>query len=155
MTAAIFSFLGIVAGAALQYFFSRHLDSLRAHRDARTKAYTDYLHCVSEHANPNQMKSTDGHELGARTADAKCRICLYGSGQAIAAFAKFERLGATMHNREQQEAFTQMVAIMRCDSTKSTKVATNDLQVVLLGVDRPVEPVASQRTTVTSQREKP
>ena len=136
MTAAIFSFFGIMAGASLQYFFSRHLDSLRAHRDARTKAYTDYLRCVSEHANPDQMRSSDGHELGARTADAKCRICLYGSSGAIAKFARFERLGAAMSTPEQQATFTRMVAVMRSDSTSSTNIAAGDLQAVLLGVDR-------------------
>ena len=136
MTVATFSFLGIIVGAALQYFFSRHLDSLRTHRDSRTKAYTDYLRCVSEHANSDQMRSSDGHELGARTADAKCRICLYGSSDAIAAFAQFERLGATMSSPEQQTTFTQMVAIMRKDSTSSSNVALGDLQTVLLGVDR-------------------
>ena len=124
MTAAIFSFFGIIIGAALQYFFSRHLDSIRAHRDARTKAYTDYLFCVSEHANPNQMKSSDGHKLGARTADA------------IATFAQFERLGATMNNSEQRETFTRMLAIMRHDSTSSASIAASDPQAVILGADR-------------------
>jgi len=135
MTAAIFSFIGIVIGAALQYVFTRHLDNLRVRRDARTKAYTDYLRCVSEHANPDQMRSSDGHDLGARTADAKCRICLYGSSQVVAAFAQFERLGATMNSQQQQAAFTQMVTIMRHDSTGLADVAANDLQVVLLGED--------------------
>lgn len=136
MVAAFFSFLGVILGATLQYYFSRHLNGIRSDREARTKAYTDYLHCVSEHANPDQMRSTDGHDLGARTADAKCRICLYGSPEAIAAFAQFERLGATMRSLEQQAAFTQMVAVMRHNSTKSDRVATADLQVVLLGVDK-------------------
>lgn len=136
MTAAIFSFIGIVIGASLQYFFSRHLDTLRAHREARTKAYTDYLRCVSEQANPDQMHSSDGHELGARTADAKCRICLYGSSQVVAAFARFETLGATMNTPEQQAAFTRMVAIMRHDSRGSGHVESSDLQVVLLGPDQ-------------------
>jgi len=136
MGTAFFSFLGVILGATLQYYFSRHLDGLRVHREARTKAYTDYLHCVSEHANPDQMRSSDDHELGARTADAKCRICLYGSPEAIAAFAHFERLGATMRNQGQQAAFTQMVAVMRNDSTISSNVAIVDLQTILLGVDR-------------------
>ena len=133
MTAAIFSFLGVIIGAALQYFASRHLDSLRAHREARTKAYTDYLLCVSESAHPDQMTSTDGHELAARAANAKCRVCLYGSSEAIAAFARFEKLGATMKSQEQKEAFTHMVGVMRSDSTRSKKVATSDLQTILLG----------------------
>jgi hypothetical protein len=136
VTAAIFSFFGIIVGAALQYFFSRHLDSLRTHRDGRTKAYTDYLRCVSEHANPNQMRSSDGHELGTRTADAKCRICLYGSSDAIAAFAEFDRLGTTMNSPEQRATFTRVVAIMRRDSTSTANVSADDLQAVLLGVDQ-------------------
>ncbi|WP_155631824.1 hypothetical protein [Burkholderia stagnalis] len=136
MTTAIFSFIGIVIGALLQYAFTRHLDNLRARRDARTNAYTDYLRCVSEHANPDQMHSSDGHELGARTADAKCRICLYGSAEVVAAFAAFEHLGATMNSQEQQVAFTHMVAMMRQDSSGSADATSADLQVVLLGTGR-------------------
>jgi hypothetical protein len=137
MTVAIFSFLGVVIGAILQYFFSRHLDQQRARREARTKAYTDYLHCVSEHANSAQfLESSDGHKLGARTADAKCRICLYGSSPTVVAFANFERLGATMRSAEQRAAFTNMVAVMRKDSSGTTDVASDDLQVVLLGSGR-------------------
>lgn len=137
MTVAIFSFFGVIVGALLQYFFTRHLDQLRAHREARTKAYTDYLKCVSEHAHPAQfLESTDGHELGARTADSKCRICLYGSSPAIEAFAEFERLGAAMNTSQQRSVFTRMVAIMRHDSTSTPNVSSEDLQTVLLGVDR-------------------
>jgi hypothetical protein len=132
MTVAIFSFFGVVIGAILQYLFTRHLDQQRAHRDARTRDYTDYLRCVSEHANPAQfLESTDGHELDAKTADAKCRICLYGSSPTVASFAKFERLGATIKSAEQRAAFTHTVAIMRKDSSGTTDVASGDLQVVL------------------------
>lgn len=35
MTVALFSLLGVVLGGFLQYFFSRHLESQRAHREAR------------------------------------------------------------------------------------------------------------------------
>jgi len=98
MSAAIFSFFGIIIGASLQYLFTRHLVNQKHHRELRTKAYTDYLECVSEQANlGKQRQSQEGRELGAKTADAKCRICLYGSSSAIGAFAKFERLGAIMN----------------------------------------------------------
>lgn len=119
---AIFSLLGIIIGAALQYFFSRHLDSLRVHRDARTKAYTDYLRCVSEYANPGMKNLSDRQELAVRTADSKCRVCLYGSSSVIAAFAEFERIGATMNSPEQQAIFTRMVSLMLSDSTRSASV---------------------------------
>jgi len=102
MSAAIFSFFGIVIGASLQYVFTRHLDNQKHHRELRTKAYTGYLKCVCEQANlAKQRQSQEGRELSTQTADAKCRICLYGSSSAVEAFAEFERLGATMNTPEQ------------------------------------------------------
>lgn len=137
MSTAVLSFLGVVIGATLQYLFTRHLDNQRHHRELRTKAYTDYLRCVSEHASLRpQRQSQEGRELSARTADSKCRICLYGSAEAIGAFAEFERLGATMNTPEQCAVFSHMVAIMRIDSTKGGEVAAKDLEAVLLGVRR-------------------
>jgi hypothetical protein len=95
MSAAIFSFFGIIVGASVQYLFTRHLDNQKHRREIRTTAYTDYLKCVSEQANlGKQRQSHEGRELATRTADAKCRICLYGSSSAVGAFAEFERLGA-------------------------------------------------------------
>jgi hypothetical protein len=139
MSAAIFSFLGIVIGASLQYLFTRHLDTQKHHRELRTKAYTDYLSCVSEQANlGKQRQSQEGRELGAKTADAKCRICLYGSSSTVGAFAEFERLGATMNTPEQCAAFTRMVEVMRSDSATGGEVALADLEAVLLGVQRHV-----------------
>lgn len=135
MTAAILPFLGVVIGAILQYLFTRHLDGQRAHRDARTKAYADYLKCVSDRANPAQDESTDEHEVNARTADAKCRICLYGSSATVAAFAKFERLGATMRTVQERNAFTDMVVFMRADSLGTSDALPSDVQAVLLGND--------------------
>ena len=134
MSTAIFSFLGVVIGASLQYFFSRHLDSQKHQRELRTKAYTDYLNCVCELANFGKRQSQEGRELSAKTADAKARICLYGSSSAVAAFATFERLGATMNTSEQRSAFTTMVAIMRTDSGNKRGVELKDLEAVLLGV---------------------
>ncbi|WP_124823476.1 hypothetical protein [Burkholderia stagnalis] len=134
MIAAIFSFIGVIVGAFLQYYFTRHLEGQRHHRELRTAAYTDYLKCVSEHANLRVHRQTqEGRELGQRTADAKCRICLYGSSQVISAFADFERLGATMNTSEQCAAFTRMVSIMRCDSMRDGRIDSAELQTVLLG----------------------
>lgn len=139
MIATVLPFFGVIAGALLQYFFTRHLDRQRAQRDARTKAYTDYLKCVCESAHPNQMESTDGHELAARTADAKCRVCLYGSSQVVEAFAQFERLGAKLDTPQASATFAAMMQAMRQDSTGTINVRSADLQTILLGVDRPTQ----------------
>lgn len=139
MSTALFSFFGIVIGAALQYLFTRHLDNQKHHRELRTKAYTEYLSCVCEHANLGRQRQTqEGRELASRTADAKCRICLYGSSASVEAFAEFEKLGATMNSEQQRVAFTRMVAIMRSDSAAGGQVSIAALQVVLLGAERHV-----------------
>lgn len=134
MTAATFAFLGVVIGALLQYFFTRHLDSLRAWREARTLAYTDYLRSVSERAH-RWMRAPDVAALNARIADAKCRVCLYGSAQVVAASAESERLGATMETPEQRTSFTRMGKLMRKDSVGRGEVSPADLEAVLLGVE--------------------
>jgi hypothetical protein len=137
MLTALLSFCGVIFGATLQYFFTRHLDNQRHHRELRTKAYTDYLKCVCEFANlDDPRKSPERRELQIKTADAKCRICLYGSSSTVAAFAEFERLGASMGTPEQSGAFTRMVAIMRSDSATRGEAPMGDLEIVLLGAKR-------------------
>src|SRR5437867_3219884 len=109
MTTAIFALLGALAGAVLQYLFTRHLENQKHYRGLRTQAYTDYLKGVCEQAQlarptqPNEVR-----EVFARTADAKARVCLYGSTQAVEAFAAFERLGARMKTKDERRAFTKM-----------------------------------------------
>ncbi len=137
MNTAVFSLIGLVVGAVLQFLFTRHLDNKKHQRDLRAKAYADYLLCVSEHANLGYQKnSTEGRQLGSKTADAKCRISLYGAPAVISAFAKFERLGATMSTNEQCGAFTDMVVAMRQDTLGGSSVAQADLEAILLGARR-------------------
>jgi hypothetical protein len=135
--AALFSIFGAIIGAWLQYFFTRQVDNQKHRREVRTAAYIDYLKCVCEHANlGRQRQSQEGRELAAKTAEAKCRITLYGSSSAVAAFAEFERMGATMNTPEQCKAFTQMVVTMRNDSIGGRQVEMGDLEAVLLGAAR-------------------
>jgi hypothetical protein len=117
MGAAVPSFIGLFIGAGLQFIFTTHLENKKHHREQRSTAYADYLKCVSELANlGHQRQSPDGRELASRTADAKCRISLYGAGAVIRVFADFERLGAATNTPEQREAFAKMVVEMRRDA---------------------------------------
>jgi len=134
MLTAIFSFLGVMVGASLQYIFTRHIERQRHLRDLRSRAYMDYLNCVCQQAQFMHKEGTkERQELFTRTADAKARICLYGSNEAIQAFSAFEKLGASMGSDEQRRAFTKMVAIMRTDSGSELGVQPEDIQTVLLG----------------------
>lgn len=137
MNSAILSIIGLVVGAVLQFLFTRHLDNKKHQRDVRSKAYADYLLCVSKQANMgHERKSTEGRQLGTETADAKCRISLYGAPAVIAAFAKFENMGATMNTDEQRHAFTDMVVEMRRDALGNSFVDHMDIETVLLGTRR-------------------
>lgn len=137
VNSAILSLVGLIVGAVLQFLFTKHLDNKKHHRDVRSKAYADYLLCVSKQANMgHQQQSTEGRQLGAETADAKCRISLYGAPAVISAFAKFDRLGATMNTDEQCRAFTYMVLAMRQDALGGPLVDQTDIEVVLLGARR-------------------
>lgn len=135
MLTALLSFFGIVIGASLQYLFTRHADNRRHSRELRSKAYMDYLKCVCEQAQLRPKEnSPEKKELFAHTGDAKARICLYGSNRAIQAFSTFEKLGATMSNSQQRQAFTEMVSIMRVDSGSERGAEATDIQNVLLGI---------------------
>ena len=94
----------------------------------------DYLKCVCEQAQFRFKENTkERQELFSRTGDAKARVCLYGSNTAIEAFAKFEKLGASMGSNEKRQPFTNMVSIMRTDSGSELSSAPDNLQIVLLG----------------------
>lgn len=135
MLVGLLSFLGVIIGATLQYFFTRHIENQRHLRDLRSKAYMDYLKCVCEQAQFRLLPGTkEQKELFTRTGDAKARICLFGSRDAVLAFSRFEVLGAAMVSKDQRAAFTQMVSVMRTDSGSEICVNVSDLQNVLLGV---------------------
>ena len=128
------SFFGVVVGACLQYYFTKHIENQRHLRTLRSNAYMDYLKCVCEQAQFRYTEDTiERKQLFTKTGDAKARICLYGSSSAIQAFAKFEKLGASMATEDQRTAFTNMVEIMRHDSGGKKSFNPEFLQIVLLG----------------------
>jgi hypothetical protein len=95
----------------------------------------DYLKCVCDQAQFRpKLGSQEQKEIFARTGDAKARICLYGSHEALSAFSDFELLGAAMATKEQRAAFTQMVSVMRTDSGSTAVGNSDEIQNVLLGV---------------------
>ncbi|TYL41005.1 hypothetical protein [Dickeya sp. ws52] len=126
-------FIGVVIGASLQYFFTRHIEYSRSLRDMKTKAYTDYLKSVSEQAQISSGDIEKCREILGKTADAKGRICLYGSAPVIQAFAEFEKLGASMSTKLQRDAFITMVMLMRKDAGLKKLPTESDVSIVLLG----------------------
>lgn len=134
MSVAFFSLLGIAVGATLQYLFSRYLEERKHTRLLQTQAYANYLRAVSD---ARHLSLTVREEdVLTRLADAKTRICLYGSKRVVALLADFERHGSVIGNEEQRSAFVALITAMRGDS----KVENAELEINLLGPDeeRPV-----------------
>jgi hypothetical protein len=133
LTTAILSFFGVVIGATLQYVFTRYLEGQRHHRELKTQAYLDYLSSVSGLAHLNEAQGSQERDLIAKATDAKGRICLYGSGEVVHAFAVFETLGAVVSSAQQRTAFVAMVTAMRKDSGNGAGPGPQDMGIVLLG----------------------
>jgi len=123
----LFTLIGIAVGAILTYLFTRSHEHEKHYRLLQTAAYSDYLRCVAESSHLSLQ--SDEADLFARAADAKTRICLYGSQDVIALLAAFEREGGIIGNAQQREAFVRLVQVMRVSSTAQI----SDLEVILFG----------------------
>src|SRR5437588_5682729 len=106
----LLTLVGIIVGAVLTYLFTRSHENKKHLRLLQTEAYADYLRCVADAAHVNLQ--TDEANLFARAADAKTRICLYGSNDVIALLAEFERTGSAIRNEQQRAIFLRLVAAM-------------------------------------------
>lgn len=104
---ALLTLLGIAVGAILSYLFTRSNEQEKHYRLLQTGAYADYLRCVAESAHLNL--ESDEASLFARVADAKTRICLYGSQKVIALLAAFEKEGGVINTPQQRSAFIHLV----------------------------------------------
>jgi hypothetical protein len=133
LTIAIMSFLGVVIGASLQYIFTRYLETQRHLRELRSQAYLDYFKGISEQVHRTDLQELEDRDPLGRVADAKARICLYGSRDVIRSLASFENLGAALSSNEQRAAFVAMVAAMRADSGVVPPPESRDIEIVLLG----------------------
>jgi len=114
-----------VAGAALHYLSTRSHEEQKHYRLLQTQAYADYVRCVAEAAHLSLR--SDEADLFARLADAKTRICLYGSQKVVTLLAAFENEGAMLVNAQQRQAFLRLVQAMRVQPTDQV----SDLEIVL------------------------
>jgi hypothetical protein len=131
---AILPLLGVVVGAVLQHWLSRTAESRKPLSLLRSGAYVDYLRSVAQLAH----SSTSEGRTAARTAaaDAKARIAIYGTKDAVAALARFEEAGAVLDTSESLE---RVVRFASAAALSGARLA--DLKLVLFAADRGSENV--------------
>lgn len=124
--------VGLLVGAGLQYVLGRAAESRRQLMLQRTQAYIDYFKAMATSAQTGRNKDT----LGA-AADAKVRICMYGSAAVVRKLNLFEALGAAVSSPQSRAAIADLIQEMREDSgATGTKIEQGDLLPILFGPER-------------------
>lgn len=126
--------IGIIVGASLQYFFSKSGERRKQLEALKTQAYVDYLRSAAQIGHLGRSDSSKRIEIMAALADAKTRICIYGSAKVIAALASFEKAGPDLNSLNSREKFLAVCIEMRHQSLgDSEAMKAENLNLLLFG----------------------
>lgn len=128
---ALLPLVGVVIGAAMQYWFSRSAEVRKQIELLQSQSYVDFLRAVTKSAHANSADAIRSAQADA--TDAKARLAVYGASDVIVALARFEEAGAVLDNPQTKAAFVTLVAAMR---QKRGAANANDLGLVLFGKRR-------------------
>ncbi len=125
--------LGVIVGAALQYFFGRSAESERHERTLRVEAYSDYLRSVGE---MESMKTSPDpaykSAVIAQAIAAKARVCVHGSSSVVKALSKFEGSPGQGLTGEKKRLFLEFVEAVRTDTgTKGAELPQANIEKIL------------------------
>ena len=124
--------VGIIIGAALQYWFTRSQERQKQTEVLRAQAYADYLRTVAQFGAAVRAGREKPEELIWRIIEAKARIAIYGTTRVGEALARFQRGGAVISG-EGRKLFVEVCQAMRADSAAGqTPLSEEDLAVILL-----------------------
>jgi hypothetical protein len=131
--ATVVPLLGVLVAAGLGYFFGRLLETRKLLTLQKGQAYADYLKALATAANP-----TSSRDVLALAADAKTRVCIYGSPAVIQHLGAFERAGARIESDESRAVVADLVKAMRVDmGVSERRVRQVDLHDILFGPKGP------------------
>jgi hypothetical protein len=138
--------LGVVVGAILQYWLSSASQVRGRLLEARTKAYADYLASVSRKSRVSKSEEREYSAVLAAIAEAKYRICVYGSDTVITKLAEFEGSAAGTAEREMRSRFLRLCQAMRQDAGSTTVLNLDILYAAVHGFDQ-TDPAALNSQT--------
>jgi hypothetical protein len=131
---AITGLIGLGLGAALQYYSARTIERNRHFDELRSRAYVDFIRAVAATAiGGKDWDSTTAADALADLADAKVRIALYGSDEAVKSLAQFCRTDQQLGSPEAQESFIRLTTAMRKDALRPgvNDIAEQDVKTIL------------------------
>jgi hypothetical protein len=125
---AVVSLIGVLIGAALQYTFGQRLEARKQLGAQKAQAYIDFFRAVTALAQDRSKEQL------ALAADAKTRICIYGSMTVVQRLGDFQRVGAVAAAGAGQAALIELIRAMREDVTsKALPIRQADLLHILFG----------------------
>jgi hypothetical protein len=114
--APVLSLFGVIVGASLQYFYNRSAENRKHITALRTAAYVDYLQAVALLGRNRPATSEKFNDAQALAANAKARICIYGSDAVVRQLALFGSDGAVLDNPKAVDHFLRLCSVMRSES---------------------------------------
>jgi hypothetical protein len=128
---ALLSILGVIVGAALQWWFARSGNEHKQMLELRSKAYADFFESTAQLVSARRLGKTEHEaELLAKLTDAKARICIYGEAAVIRQLAEFWSAGASFETELGILSFTRFCMNVRSslgmssDPSLSSEVAS-------------------------------
>jgi hypothetical protein len=129
--------VGLVVGAILQAHFAQKNNNHKNLSELQNKAYADFLNSASSIAVAQRYGDREKvtSEL-SKLADAKSRICVYGSSNVINQLANFIRQGGTLQTEQEILAFTRLCITIRSSvGMRRDAVFSTDISQLLFSVD--------------------
>lgn len=123
---------GVMLGAGLQYISGRALEGRKELSLQRSQAYADFFKAIALVAQYGASKDNL-----AMAADAKVRVCIYGSPRVIRLLGNFEMSGPVLDSAEAFQIVTELLKEMRKDTGMDCRgIEERDLQNILFGPKR-------------------
>ena len=127
--------IGVVIGAALQYWFTKVLEERRRRQNLKTQAYVDFIRSFMD----AHFKGKE-EEFISNFADATARIAIYGSKEVVEAIANVKRTVLKYKKEKTPESefrhsFTAIIQAMRKDNLPKESVSDKEISQLLFGKD--------------------
>lgn len=140
MNVLLYSLLGILIGALLQYWFGNQRSRRDSVQSFRAQSYADMLKAMSDtvFAQRQNDKVAENTALALLT-EAKARICISAPNKVVAAVANFWRIGAQLDNPVSIDAFSHMIKTMRDNTHAGGTIEQRDISQIMIGQDEITE----------------
>lgn len=130
--------VGVIIGASLQYMYSVINEKRRHNRTIRMNSYLEYLTAIGEmealQFNPDYAVMAAAQ---AKAISAKAKVCAYGTGRAVKALSKFERIVDGKLTDEKKLALIAFVNVIRDESgVADVDISREILEPILYGSGR-------------------